>query len=247
MGNHILCGVDASPASACAAGVAAHLTYRLGTEAVLMHVEPDGSPGRGPASIAHARERGRLRALVDGHEFPTATRVRVEAGDPARTLVRAGRSHDAQLIVVGSHGGTGPAASIGSVAADVVRRAPSPVVLVPPLVRVPFADDGASSVVCVIQESKREVDVVKLAGDLVARLGGSLFAVHALRAGLVHPATAVLGMAEEMCADLIVVAFDARSLAAPIAANARCPVVALPPNAELAAGSGHYELVTQAA
>jgi nucleotide-binding universal stress UspA family protein len=247
MGNHILCGVDASPASACAAGVAAHLSHRLDMEAMLMHVEPDDPPRRGPAGIVHARERGRLRALVDGHGFSIGTRVRVETGRPARTLVGAGRFHDSQLIVLGSHGGTESEPSIGSVAAEVVRRAPSPVVLVPPVVRSPFGDDEASSVVCVIQESKREVDVLKLADDLAARLGGSLYAVHARRAGLVHPATALLSLAEEMCAGMIVVGADARGLAAPIAANARCPVVALPHDAELAAGSGNYELEARAA
>ncbi len=247
MGNRILCAIDASPASASAAGVAAQLNHLLDTETVLMHVEPDAAHVRGPASIAQARERGRLRALIDGHHFSTATQTRVEAGDPARTLVEAARSHDSLLMVLGSHGGTTPEGSLGSVAAEVVRRAPSPVVLVPPVVPTPFAADGVRSVVSVIQESKREAEVLKLGSDLVARLGGTLYAVHALRAGLVHPATGVLGLAEEMCADLIVVGFDARDLAAPIAANARCPVVALPPGAELAAGSGHYELAAQTA
>jgi nucleotide-binding universal stress UspA family protein len=246
MGNHILCGVDASPASACAAGVAAHLSRRLDTEAILMHVEPESHPLRHRARIAHARERGRLRALVDGHGFAIGTRTQVETGEPARTLVGAGRFHDAQLIVLGSHGGTEPEASIGSVAAEVVRRAPSPVVLVPPVVQACFAGE-ASSVVCVIQESNREFEVLRLADDLAARLGGRLYAVHACRAGLVHPATAVLSLAEEMCADLIVVGAGTRSLAAPIAANARCPVIALPRDAELATGSGNYELVARAA
>jgi Universal stress protein family len=214
---------------------------------MLMHVEPEPAEAGGAASIAHARERGRLRALVDANDFPGTPRVRVETGDPARKLVWAARDHDTQLIVLGAQGGTGPGLSLGSVAAEVVRRAPSPVVLVPPVAEATFADDREPSVVCVIQESKRETDVLKLGDDLVGRLGGSLYAVHAFRGGLVHPATALLSLAEEMCAELIVLAFDARSLAAPIAANSRCPVVALPPDAELAAGSGHYELVTRAA
>jgi nucleotide-binding universal stress UspA family protein len=247
MGNHILCGVDASPASACAAGVAADLSYRLDAEVILMHVEPESHPSHHRARIAHARERGRLRALVDAHGFSMGTRTRVEMGEPARTLVGAGRFLDAQLIVLGSHAGRRPEASIGSVAAEVMRRAPSPVVLVPPVVRAPAADDATSSVVCVIQESNREAEVLRLAGDLVARLGGRLYAVHARRAGLVHPAPAALALAEEMCAGLIVVGAGSQGLAAPIAASARCPVVVLPRDAELAAGSGNYELVARAA
>ena len=52
-------------------------------------------------------------------------------GDPAREIVRAGRSQRADLIVVGTHGRTGLAKFfVGSVAGRVVATAPCPVVTV---------------------------------------------------------------------------------------------------------------------
>ena len=54
----------------------------------------------------------------------------VDIGHPADGLVVAARKAGASMIVVGS---TGPRSSLlGSVSADVSRRAPCPVVVVPP-------------------------------------------------------------------------------------------------------------------
>lgn len=64
--------------------------------------------------------------------------VAVRAGDPAAEIVRYAREHDAGLIVVGSHGRTGPSrALLGSVAERVARTAPCPVVVVPARAQVP--------------------------------------------------------------------------------------------------------------
>ena len=66
-----------------------------------------------------------------------ATRAGVRAttllreGDPAEQIVRAGRSTQADLIVVGTHGRRGfPKVFLGSVAERVVVMAPCPVVTV---------------------------------------------------------------------------------------------------------------------
>ncbi len=257
MANRIVCGIDASMASGCAAIVAARLHRELGSQAVLVHVEPClQRPAHGLASIAHARETGRLRAVVEGHGFRADTRVRLESGDPAKELMRAAEAHDAELMLVGARRSAGAAPALGGVAARLARRAPCPVVIAPPELRLPFAQDGLRSVVCAIQESKHDPGVLALGADLVGRIGGTVYAVHAFRASLVHPAAAMLSLAEEMCADLIIVAGEDRrlggggsvpSVAGSIAANARCPVMVLPPHARLAAGSGHYEVAPRAA
>jgi nucleotide-binding universal stress UspA family protein len=257
MANRIVCGIDASSASGCAAAVAARLSRELGAQALLVHVEPSPSaPVHGLASIAQARERGRLRALVDGHEFLQGTRVRVEFGDPGKELLRYADLHDAELIVVGARGPAGALPPLGSVATRLIRRAPCPVVVVPPALSLPFAPSGVRSVVCAVQDAKRDADVLGLGGDLVARLGGGRHAVHASHSTLMHPAAVLLTLAQEMCADLIVVASEDRTqvvhrmtgpVAGWLAASASCPVIVLPPNARLGAGSGHYEVDTQAA
>ena len=54
----------------------------------------------------------------------------VDIGHPAERLVAAATAKKASMIVVGS---TGPRSSLlGSISADVSRRAPCPVVVVPP-------------------------------------------------------------------------------------------------------------------
>jgi nucleotide-binding universal stress UspA family protein len=53
---------------------------------------------------------------------------RLEGGDPAGEIVRAAREHGCDLIVMGTHGRTGLGRLLlGSVAEQVVRKAPCPV------------------------------------------------------------------------------------------------------------------------
>jgi universal stress protein A len=68
------------------------------------------------------------RARAAGLTVVTETRE----GSVATVIVEAGRRHDAQLIVVGTHGRTGLARLVaGSVAESVVRHADRPVLVVP--------------------------------------------------------------------------------------------------------------------
>jgi nucleotide-binding universal stress UspA family protein len=53
-------------------------------------------------------------------------------GDPAEEIVRYAREHAVDLIVLGTHGRTGPSrALLGSVVEHVIRTAPCPVLAVP--------------------------------------------------------------------------------------------------------------------
>jgi hypothetical protein len=79
--------------------------------------------------VAAAAER--LQALSDkGSPVDAGANWIVEAGHPADRLVAVAEDEGASLIVLGSHG---PRSSLlGSVSAEVSRRAPCPVVVVPP-------------------------------------------------------------------------------------------------------------------
>jgi nucleotide-binding universal stress UspA family protein len=72
-----------------------------------------------------------LRGLDDGH--PPEVTVAAVSGSPAEELIVASR--DADLMVIGSRGRGGSASCarepVGSVSAQVVRHAASPVVVVP--------------------------------------------------------------------------------------------------------------------
>jgi nucleotide-binding universal stress UspA family protein len=234
MRNRIVCGIDASPASATAAQVAAQLGTRLGSEIVLVHAEPvrRGS-GRTPAGIAHARERGRLHALAEAHGLGAGSRVEILDGEPEAELVRAAEAHAAEFLIVGSHASPSSEAALGRVTGAVLRRAPCPVIVVPPHAPRRRGAPGTYAVMCSLDETTRTADVVRLGTKLVSRFGGRLHAVHAA-----DPDEPLLSRAERVRADLLVVpAHQAR-----LAALACCPVVVLPHAARIALDSGRYEL-----
>jgi nucleotide-binding universal stress UspA family protein len=293
MSDLIICGVDLTDRSELPAAVAAVIARALGCQAAVAHVdgEPPGMP-----SVRRARALRELGALADEQGFPADTLVRLSSGDPAETLVRIARDHDAQLLVVGSRAlGELRTALGGSVSAAVVRAAPCPVVVVPPGLTLPFAHPGLGSVVCGVEGSERDRELLRFAADLAGRVGAELYAVHgfdprplygahpvpvalaglpeaaeerlarALRVAGVRAHRAVVPMpaAAALChaaavhrAGLVVVASSGRSrlgsfLRGSVVARLRvqlsCPVVVLPRGAQIAAGSGHYELSAGAA
>lgn len=144
MSGSIICGVDGSESAKGAARVARALSGELGLDVVFVHaVDRDAADEVDP--IAEQFE-----FPSDGAE-PRGAAWSVEAGHPADALVAAARQVQATMIVVGS---TGPRSSLlGSISADVSRRAPCPVVVVPP---------GAEESVGSVKSS---------AGDLTAGIG----------------------------------------------------------------------------
>lgn len=122
----IICGVDDSESAEGAARVARELSARLRLRIVFVRVVEDGRNDGHVAAIA-----ARLHDLSDGSpEVGAGAHWRVDVGHPADRLVTAAEEEDAVLIVVGS---TGPRSSLlGSISADVSRRAPCPVVVVAP-------------------------------------------------------------------------------------------------------------------
>jgi nucleotide-binding universal stress UspA family protein len=122
----IICGVDDSDSAKGAARVARRLSSKLGLGLVFVRVVEKGSSEEKISAIAERLER------VHGGvtEVDCGAGWFVEVGHPADRLVAAAAAENASLIVVGS---TGPRSSLlGSISADVSRRAPCPVVVVPP-------------------------------------------------------------------------------------------------------------------
>ena len=70
------------------------------------------------------------RLSADANDVDSGAGWAVEVGHPADRLAAVAKRREAAMIVVGS---TGPRSSLlGSISADVSRRAPCPVVVVPP-------------------------------------------------------------------------------------------------------------------
>ena len=126
MAGSIICGVDDSESAKGAARVARALSAQLGLRLVLVRVVEAGSAGEKISAIAERLER--LCGCTT--DVDCGANWLVEVGHPADRLVATAADEQASLIVVGS---TGPRSSLlGSVSAEVSRRAPCPVVVVPP-------------------------------------------------------------------------------------------------------------------
>ncbi|HEY3542923.1 MAG TPA: universal stress protein [Gaiellaceae bacterium] len=122
MKGPVLCGVDASRTADGAVHVARELAERYDLPLVYVHV-----------FNGHSRTDAVRRALRDAAGAADAD-VAIEAGHPADRLVELARARDAAFLVVGNHGPR--ASALGSISADVSRRAPCPVIVVPPTAEV---------------------------------------------------------------------------------------------------------------
>jgi nucleotide-binding universal stress UspA family protein len=123
MTGSIICGIDGSAVSDGAVRVARDLGERLGRRVVFVHVAASDTPHEEIDAVAE-----RLRQLADADPDRLDLWL-VDIGHPVDQLVAAAEDETAGLLVVGSHG---PRSSLlGSISAEVSRRAPCPVVVVP--------------------------------------------------------------------------------------------------------------------
>jgi len=126
MVGSIICGVDESASAQGAARVARRLSRNLGLSLVFVRVVDDGRADEKIDAIAE-----RLGLLTSAtSDVDCGAHWLVEVGHPADRLVAVAANTNASMIVVGSHGSR--SSLLGSVSADVSRRAPCPVVVVPP-------------------------------------------------------------------------------------------------------------------
>lgn len=142
--EHILVATDLSEAAlACCAPIGG-LARTLGARMTLLHVvggneaiphgAPLAPPIEEPASAkeverARAKLEERLPAYGEGLELSP---VVISGGDTADEIVEYAERNGANLIAVATHGRTGFRHMVlGSVAEDVVRKSPIPVIVLP--------------------------------------------------------------------------------------------------------------------
>jgi nucleotide-binding universal stress UspA family protein len=140
--DHLLFATDFSEAARAAWPTARSLAAAFGAELILEHVIPPlGVQGDLPSEVflrywegARAQaglELAKLGAEAEGEGV--RVRARVEAGRAADEILRAAEEERADLIVMGTTGRSGVRRLLlGSVAAEVIRLAPCPVVTVGP-------------------------------------------------------------------------------------------------------------------
>jgi nucleotide-binding universal stress UspA family protein len=126
MAGSIICGTDDSESAKRAARVARGLSSKLGFRLVFVHVVETGSPHEKISAVAE-----RLQDLTEGcTDVDCGAGWLVDVGHPVDRLVAAAVDEEASFIVVGSQGAR--SSLLGSVSAEISRRAPCPVVVVPP-------------------------------------------------------------------------------------------------------------------
>lgn len=139
--RRVLVPMDFSASSLRAYHYAFALAECFGGELALLHVVPPSMlPEWGYAHLTRRDERLKTAAHQKLAEFvrrqgPAAQRVTsllVRAGEPNLQIPEAAREHNADLVVLATHGDSlVPHCLLGNTAEEVVRRAPCPVWVVP--------------------------------------------------------------------------------------------------------------------
>jgi nucleotide-binding universal stress UspA family protein len=143
--GRILVPVDFSACSLAAMEHALALAERFGSTIELLHVwslpsglGPDeavplaGRSGETVSEYAESQASEFLQSMLfDLEERGARVRGTLERGEPVQAILQAAREGGHDLIVMGTHGRTGLAHLLrGSVAEQVVRRAPCPVLTI---------------------------------------------------------------------------------------------------------------------
>jgi nucleotide-binding universal stress UspA family protein len=196
--RQILCPTDFSASSARAFEHALVLAEWYRAPVTVLHVLPEpvvAAPAL-PSQYTPALLDGSLRQAVQADLSALvgpANRAGMHAiaelrdGHPATETVRMAQELHADLIVMGTHGRAGfQRWVLGSVAETVLRRAPCPVLTVPPRARDEADALFFKRILCATDFSPASEAAVRYASALAAEADASLFLVHVLeRPGLV--------------------------------------------------------------
>lgn len=137
--NRILVGLDGSPRAEGVVGAAKELAQRTGGKLILFravgvpHEIPVEAYSMTPASLADLLEREATKYLEQvaatlPERMVAGTTVHV--GTPWQGICAAADQHEADMIVIGSHGYSGLDRLIGTTAAKVVNHAKQSVLVV---------------------------------------------------------------------------------------------------------------------
>ncbi len=187
--RHILCPVDPSDPSKQAAAEAYALAHATGATLTVLHVaQPIPVPAEPTPvmmlTLSDEDERAIRRWMA--MPFPVAQaggpalEFLVRVGLPAAEILACARERGADLIVMGTHGTSGfEHLILGSVTERVLRRAPCPVLTVPPhnltTTHAPF-----TRVLCAIDFSDSSLRALEFAMTTALATGASLLLAHVL-------------------------------------------------------------------
>jgi nucleotide-binding universal stress UspA family protein len=191
--KNILCPTDLSDASiralTCAAAFARWYRSRL----TVLHVVPTFDPipvgpGNFNAAVQMVVPMSREEIVDEMRRFTTTAGIGsldvnliAEDGDPARNIVEHALAKTTDLVVMGTHGRSGfERLLIGSVAEKVVRKAPCPVLLVPPHLTAVASEVTFKRILCPMDFSPSALQAFGFALDLARQADGVVTLVYAL-------------------------------------------------------------------
>jgi nucleotide-binding universal stress UspA family protein len=192
--TRILCPVDLSELSLRPLAYAAAFARWYGARLSVLHVVPTFEPievrSGGlvdpvqivPAPPREAIEREMRRAIHAADAETPGAAVVAEAGDPAATIVDQAVVLPADLIVMGTHGRGGfDRFVLGSVAEKVLRKAPCPVLTVPPhATGAPPSEVLFRRILCPIDFSPASEQALGFALDLARQANGTVTLLHVI-------------------------------------------------------------------
>jgi nucleotide-binding universal stress UspA family protein len=173
----ILVPLDGSQLAEQALPYAERLAEATSARVVLSRVLPLAVLERPEADLESADQaRAYLQGVAD--RLTSKGRV-VEAttpwADPASEILEQVGSTHADLVVMATHGRSGPGRWLyGSVADEILRRAPVPVILVPPHVAAPWPTDRAPCILVPLDGSRHAEAALGPAEELAAKLGSEI-------------------------------------------------------------------------
>lgn len=192
--KRVLCAVDLSEASVRPLAYAGAMARWYDARLTALHVVPTFDPVEvragalfDPVRIVQPMPREevleQLRQTLEaaGIAADEAT-LAAEAGPTAETIVDQSVASDADLLVMGTHGRSGfKRLLLGSVAEEVLRSAPCPVLTVPPHAPAsPPAQVTLRHIVCPVDFSPAALQAVGFALDLARRAKASVTMLHAI-------------------------------------------------------------------
>jgi len=192
--THILCPTDLSESSVRPLTYAAALTRWYKAQLTVLHVVPTFEPmlvrsaslddavqWLSPVSREEVLAELRRVANAAGAGSIDVT-FAAEAGDPARTIVDQAVTIPADLVVMGTHGRSGfERFMIGSIAEKVLRKAPCPVLMVPPHVTATLpAEVRFKNILCPMDFSSSALQAFGFALDLARQADGAVTVLHAI-------------------------------------------------------------------
>jgi nucleotide-binding universal stress UspA family protein len=187
--RRILCPVDFSEFSASVLAYAAAFAKLFGSEITVLHVfataVPPASAATYPAWLLQVPEARKSIAdelhllLAPLSSAGVTVRTQIAEGNTASEIVRHAAGDDVGFVVMGTHGRSGfDRLTLGSVAEKVLRKAPCPVLTIPPGVARTATDVSVRNILCPTDFSTCSEHAMDFALSLADRANAAVTALH---------------------------------------------------------------------